>query len=121
MKGSESDGVVLLTFFSSITPILRPFLSLMYCNQNFFFFFSFTEPASTYSPCKTATRSPVRYCSNFTANFLFYGFFSENSSCYSPKNRNFPLKNKKLLSCKSQFALVLGLSLFLISTIVFTS
>lgn len=38
MKGSESDGVVLLTFFSSITPILRPFLSLMYCNQNFFFF-----------------------------------------------------------------------------------
>lgn len=97
VKGSQSDGDVLLTSFSSITLILRLFLSLMCHNHNFFiYFFSFSAPASTLSPCKTASRSPVRYCSNFTANFLFYGFFSENLLMVFSKEHEFSFKTQAI-------------------------
>lgn len=39
MKGSENDGDVLLMFFSSVTQILRPFLSFMCHNHNFFYYY----------------------------------------------------------------------------------
>lgn len=119
MIGSQSDGDVLLTFFSSITSILRLFLSLMCHNHNFFIYFFYSLHQQAHSvPVKlpldplSGTVPILRQISCFMDSFL------KISSWYSPKNMNFPLKHKQLLSCKSYCALVLSLSLFLISEIV---